>query len=376
MGLFKYNFSKKAQLWIIPALVISCCLLGMVSFALLHGVKLSSWILVFSLSIVACAFTFVSMVALSKHREDESKFIFNHRHIHANATGHTENENYFANTPLKMSSTDLENQIKARRYMEMLLRAAIANNEFTLLFQPKMSTRTGRICGAEALLRWCHPALGWFSPSEFIPIAEETGLIIPLGHWVMKTVCEKLKKWHDMGFGHLKISVNLSAYQFKKGDLVVDLANILWDTQLSPYSLELELTETVLMDNAEKYVLMLNVLKSMGISISIDDFGTGYSSLSYLKRFPIDALKIDKSFVNNIGDLQEDDTIINAIIAMAKGLNIKTIAEGIETKEQANYLIAQEVDELQGFYISLPLTEDELTARLEADSAKIEVIKH
>lgn len=271
---------------------------------------------------------------------------------------------------------EMNHQIQARQRLEMLLRVAIAKNDLTILYQPKISSRTGRICGAEALVRWYHPDLGWISPSEFIPVAEESGLIVPLGHWVLKKVCDKIKAWHEMGFSYLKVSVNLSAYQFRKGDIVEDIAKILWDTQIAPYSLDLELTESVLMENTEKCVLMLQVLKSMGITISVDDFGTGYSSLSYLRRFPIDALKIDKSFVRNISSDPEDLSIVKAIIAMAKGLKIKIIAEGVETKEQAKYLLEQEVDELQGYYISLPLTEDELTEKLQEDTAQLIAFKH
>jgi EAL domain-containing protein (putative c-di-GMP-specific phosphodiesterase class I) len=271
---------------------------------------------------------------------------------------------------------EMNHQIQARQRMEMLLRVAIAKNDLIVLYQPKISSRTGRICGAEALVRWYHPDLGWISPTEFIPVAEESGLIVPLGHWVLKKVCEKIKTWHQMGFNHLKISVNLSAYQFRKGDIVEDIAKILWESQIAPYSLDLELTESVLMENTEKCVLMLEVLKSMGITISVDDFGTGYSSLSYLRRFPIDALKIDKSFIRNITSDPEDLSIVKAIIAMAKGLKIKIIAEGVETKEQAKYLLEQEVDELQGYFISLPLTEDELTEKLQEDTAQLIAFKH
>ncbi len=203
-------------------------------------------------------------------------------------------------------TTEMNHQIQAKQRLEMLLRVAIAKNDLTILYQPKISSRTGRICGVEALVRWYHPDMGWIAPSEFIPAAEESGLIVPLGNWVLKKVCEKIKGWHEMGFSYLKVSVNLSAYQFRKGDIVEDIAKILWDTQIAPYSLDLELTESVLMENTEKCVLMLQVLKSMGITISVDDFGTGYSSLSYLRRFPIDALKIDKSFVRNITTDPED----------------------------------------------------------------------
>ncbi|MBS0287185.1 MAG: EAL domain-containing protein [Proteobacteria bacterium] len=375
MKLVKLSSAKKIQLLIIPVVVLSFCFLGMLwlsisSLALSVMLYVCFGFLGFALLLLsAIAFKALSRLSIEPHDKTQSNMKFIKMGSTHMTHPHLENS-------IELTGDELTNQLQARRYMEMLIRAALSNQEFTLLYQPKLSTKTGRICGAEALVRWFHPELGWFSPNEFIPIAEETGLIIPLGHWVIKTVCEKIKKWHEMGFEHLKISLNLSAYQFRKGDIVEDIANVLWETQIAPYSLELELTESVLMENTEKCVLMLDVLKSMGISISIDDFGTGYSSLSYLRRFPIDALKIDKSFVNNINEKTQEDTIIRAIIAMAKGLKIKTIAEGVETKEQANYLIKHEVDELQGYYISMPLTEDEFTTQLYEDNAQVVALKH
>lgn len=269
----------------------------------------------------------------------------------------------------------MNSQVQARQRLERLLKGALDNEEFSLMFQPKIETKTGRICAVEALVRWYNPELGWVSPAEFIPIAEESGIIIPLGIWVLQNVCEKIKKWHELGFGHLKIAVNLSAYQFRTGDIVEDIARILHETKIPAFALDLELTEGVLMENSQKCVLMLQVLKNMGITISVDDFGTGYSSLSYLRRFPIDALKIDKSFIRNICTDPEDESIVKAIIAMAKGLKIRVIAEGVETKEQVEYLIEQEVNELQGFYFSKPLTEDELTSKLYEDTAQLIAFK-
>lgn len=376
MKLFKITVGKKIQLLIIPTVISALCVLGAISFFYVNNL-LSTTILMCALAYVACCILLTGIVALSEQSMIISQSQLPHLHhprhasIQSSMTEHQKSSVHISG----LASDSIKHQLQARRYMEMLLRTALSNNEFTILYQPKISTKTGRICGVEALVRWYHPDLGWFAPDVFIPIAEESGLIIPLGHWVLKTVCQKIKKWQELGFEHLKFSVNLSAHQFKRGDIVEDIANILWETQIAPFSLELELTETVLMENTEKYVLMLDVLKSMGITISIDDFGTGYSSLSYLRRFPIDALKIDKSFVMNIKEDQED-SIIKAIIAMAKGLGIKTTAEGVETKEQANYLIENEVDELQGFYISTPLTEDELTSLLHEDSAQVIAIRH
>lgn len=269
----------------------------------------------------------------------------------------------------------MNDQVLARQRMEVLLRGALVNDEFYLDYQPKIDAKSGLICGVEALLRWLNPELGLVPSNVFIPLAEELGVIVSVGRWVLKTACAQTKEWHDLGFGHLKISVNLSAYQFRTGDLVKETARILMETQLPPKSLDLELTEGVLIDNIDRCVLRLKVLKAMGITISIDDFGTGYSSLSYLRRFPIDALKIDQSFVKHVCENQEDASIVNAIVAMAKGLKIRTIAEGVETKEQVDYLMAQQIDELQGYYYSRPLNSEQMTERLNQETAKVIAFK-
>ncbi len=269
----------------------------------------------------------------------------------------------------------MNDQVLAKQRMEILLRGALANDEFYLDYQPKIDAKSGLICGVEALLRWQNPELGLVPSNIFIPLAEELGVIVAVGRWVMKTACAQTKKWHDLGFEHLKVSVNLSAYQFRTGDLVKETARILMETQLPPKSLDLELTEGVLIDNIDRCVLRLKVLKAMGITISIDDFGTGYSSLSYLRRFPIDALKIDQSFVKHVCENQEDASIVNAIVAMAKGLKIRTVAEGVETKEQVDYLMAQQIDELQGYYYSRPLNTEQMSERLNQETAKVIAFK-
>jgi diguanylate cyclase (GGDEF)-like protein/PAS domain S-box-containing protein len=269
----------------------------------------------------------------------------------------------------------MNDQVLAKQRMEVLLRGALTNNELYLDYQPKIDAKSGLICGVEALLRWKNPELGLVPSNVFIPLAEELGVIVTVGRWVLKTACAQTKKWHDLGFGHLKISVNLSAYQFRTGDLVKETARILMETHLPPKSLDLELTEGVLIDNIDRCVLRLKVLKAMGITISIDDFGTGYSSLSYLRRFPIDALKIDQSFVKHVCENQEDASIVNAIVAMAKGLKIRTVAEGVETKEQVDYLMAQQIDELQGYYYSRPLNAEQMTERLTQETAKVIAFK-
>lgn len=269
----------------------------------------------------------------------------------------------------------MNDQVLAKQRMEVLLRGALANNELYLDYQPKIDAKTGLICGVEALLRWLNPELGLVPSNVFIPLAEELGVIIAVGRWVLETACAQTKLWHDMGFAHLKVSVNLSAYQFRTGDLVKETARILQETQLPAQSLDLELTEGVLIDNIDRCALRLKVLKAMGITISIDDFGTGYSSLSYLRRFPIDALKIDQSFVRHVCQNPEDASIVNAIVAMAKGLKIRTIAEGVETKEQVDYLMGQHIDELQGYYFSKPLNAKDMTERLGQETAKVIAFK-
>jgi diguanylate cyclase (GGDEF)-like protein/PAS domain S-box-containing protein len=255
----------------------------------------------------------------------------------------------------------INEQVLERHKLEHSLRKALENNELVIYYQPKIEVGTHRILGAEALLRWFHPKFGLIPPDKFIPLAEESGLIVPIGLWVLKTACLQNKAWHSLGFPELKISVNLSAYQFRGGDLAEDIAKILWETQLEPKALDLELTETVLMENPERCILMLSVLKAMGISLTVDDFGTGYSSLNYLRRFQIDALKIDKSFVRNVTTNSEDAAIIKAILSMSKGLQLRTVAEGVEEKDQLDFLTAHECDEIQGYYFSRPLTTEAFT---------------
>ncbi|HBB33039.1 MAG TPA: GGDEF domain-containing response regulator, partial [Cyanobacteria bacterium UBA9273] len=215
---------------------------------------------------------------------------------------------------------------------------------------------TEQIEGAEALARWYHPKRGLVSPSEFIPLAEKTGLIVPLGEWVLKTACIQARAWQDAGFYPLRIAVNLSGHQFSQphlGSLVVD---ILRETGLDPSYLELELTESSLMQNPEAAIATLQELKALGIRISIDDFGTGYSSLSYLSQFPFDVLKIDRSFVCQLTEDAKNTTITTAILQMAHGLNLKVVAEGVETSNQLAFLQGHQCDEIQGYWFSPPVS--------------------
>jgi EAL domain-containing protein (putative c-di-GMP-specific phosphodiesterase class I) len=218
-----------------------------------------------------------------------------------------------------------------------------------------VNLQTGQIIGAEALVRWQHPERGLVSPDKFIPVAEETGLIIPIGEWVLHTACKQTKVWQNAGFDSLRIAVNLSSRQFSQIDLRHQLVQILMETGLDPKFIELELTESMLVQNTEVAIRRLNALKSLGVEIAIDDFGTGYSSLSYLQQFPFDILKIDRCFIRNIADNSNNAAITKAIIEMAKSLNLKLIAEGVETEEELSFVCKHKCDVMQGFLFSRPL---------------------
>ena len=239
------------------------------------------------------------------------------------------------------------------------LRHALKNNQLKLLYQPQVSMQDGHIIGAEALLRWQHPELGNITPAEFIPIAEETGLIIEIGEWVLRTAAMQLKNWTDQGLPKMVMAVNLSAVQFRQANLIQMVTAIIAEVGLLPNQLELELTEAVAMDDPLSAIAVMDQLFENGVSMSIDDFGTGYSSLSYLKRFKVYKLKIDQSFVRDISDDPDDKAIVTAIINMASSLGMRTIAEGVETSSQLAFLRLQGCDEAQGYYFSKPLPADE-----------------
>ncbi|MEO8164246.1 MAG: EAL domain-containing protein [Betaproteobacteria bacterium] len=242
------------------------------------------------------------------------------------------------------------------------LRAALDRDELRLFYQPKLDTMTGALIGAEALVRWQHPQRGLVNPGEFIPIAEETGLIVPLGAWVLRQACRQIKEWGEAGFTVPRISVNVSSQQFREGHLHETVRNVLAASGVMPQKLSIELTESVLIDNAQRNIEILNQLKAMGIQLSMDDFGTGYSSLSYLHRFPLDELKIDRSFLMAIQTAADHSAIIVAIIAMAHSLGLRVVAEGVETTHQLNFLKAQGCDEFQGFLMSKPVPADAFAA--------------
>ncbi|MDE2622540.1 MAG: EAL domain-containing protein [Betaproteobacteria bacterium] len=245
------------------------------------------------------------------------------------------------------------------------LRQALARRQLAVHYQPQISLQDHRVVGVEALLRWQHPELGAISPAEFVPIAEDIGLIIPIGEWVLRTAAAQMKNWIERGFPAMKLAVNLSAVQFRHARLLESISDILSAVGLPPSLLELELTEAVAMGDPATAVAVMEGLNERGIRLSIDDFGTGYSSLSYLKRFRISRLKIDQSFVRDVPDDPEDSMIVSTIINLARSLGMRTIAEGVETERQADFLKAQGCDEVQGYYYSKPLPVAELEAFLQ-----------
>ncbi|MGE5028171.1 MAG: putative bifunctional diguanylate cyclase/phosphodiesterase, partial [Betaproteobacteria bacterium] len=251
---------------------------------------------------------------------------------------------------------EINSQTLERLAMENELRHAMERNEFVLHYQPKVDMKSGHILSMEALLRWEHPSRGTVPPNEFIPFLEETGMITPVGKWVLHTACAQNKAWQDAGYGPLRVAVNLSARQFQQNDIVKCVSDALNETGLDADFLELEVTESMLMKNPENAIKALHKIKEMGVTrINIDDFGTGYSSLNYLKRFPISTVKIDRSFVNGIPDDDEDTAITRAVIAMAHSLRLNVIAEGVENVKQRAFLLKEKCDEIQGYLFSPPL---------------------
>lgn len=254
---------------------------------------------------------------------------------------------------------DMNARAFERLTLENGLRKALERGELMLYYQPQVELKTGRISGMEALLRWRHPDFGMVSPARFIPLAEETGLIVPIGEWVLREACRQNKAWQDAGLERMRVSVNLSARQFKQQDIVEMTAAALKETGLDADCLELELTESCIMQNPDAAILTLEKLKKMEVHLSVDDFGTGYSSLNYLRRFPIDCLKIDRSFVQDIPGSTDAAAIVSAIVAMARSLMLEVVAEGVETGDQLAYLKQLRCDRMQGFLFSRPIAADE-----------------
>jgi diguanylate cyclase (GGDEF)-like protein len=250
--------------------------------------------------------------------------------------------------------------------LEASLRHAVARDQLRLHYQPCVDVLSGAIVGVEALVRWQHPQHGMLLPDSFIPLADETGLITDIGEWVMDAACRQTRIWHSMGYDALTVAVNVSAVQFGQRRLLDHVAKVLGASGLPPHALVLEITESVLMEDAETNVATLTELKQMGIRIAMDDFGTGYSSLSYLKRFPIDILKIDKSFVHDIGLEGDDAAIVRAIAALGKSLRLTLIGEGVETAEQLKFLANEKCDHVQGYFFSKPVSADVISGMLRA----------
>ena len=261
-----------------------------------------------------------------------------------------------------------EMQDRSIRQLELVnaMRHALERQQFSLHFQPQVALADGAVIGAEALLRWRHPELGNISPDEFIPLAEESGLILPIGEWVMRSALQQLKEWQRAGYPQLRMAVNLSAVQFRHRDLAALVARVLVGVAVAPEFLELELTESVAMHDPQGAISIMEDLHQLGVRMSIDDFGTGYSSLSYLKKFKVSKLKIDRSFVRDIHTDPEDRAIVSAVIGMAQQLGMSTIAEGVETAEQLAFLRAQGCCEVQGYFFAKPMPAAEFVAFLSA----------
>jgi diguanylate cyclase (GGDEF)-like protein len=268
-------------------------------------------------------------------------------------------------------SSEMNAHSRSIMKMESDLRKALDNNEFELFYQPKVDIKSGRIMGMESLIRWFHPDDGMVSPDKFIPVAEELGLIVSIGDWVLQEACHRASSWIADGFSDLKVSVNVSAQQFRDAGFKASIISALKSSRLNPQNLVLEITESMLMGDVDHYVDLLNEIRQLGVFISLDDFGTGYSSLSYLKRFPISELKIDRSFLLEVPASSDDCAIVRAIIAMAHSLGQKVVAEGVEEIEQLNFLSKYGCDIIQGFYFSKPLNKSDFFNYLCSKSEQV-----
>jgi diguanylate cyclase (GGDEF)-like protein/PAS domain S-box-containing protein len=261
-------------------------------------------------------------------------------------------------------SAQMNAELSERMRIEAGLRRALERNEFVLHYQPRIGLRSGAIESVEALLRWVSPGSGLIPPARFIPVAEDSGLIVPIGQWVLSAACDQLRAWHERGALRIAVSVNISPRQFKRPELVETIQHTLTQSGLEPRFLEIEVTESLVMENAEDFVARLHALKALGVEVSVDDFGTGYSSLNYLKRFPVDRLKVDQSFVRDITADRDDATIVKAIVRLGHSLGLKVTAEGVETGEQLDFLRACRCDQAQGFYFSRALPAEEIETLL------------
>ena len=270
--------------------------------------------------------------------------------------------------------SEMNTRAVERLIIENNLRLGLEKQQFILYYQPKVNLNTGHITGAEALLRWQHDEWGEVVPDIFVPVAEDSGLIVPIGRWVLRQACKQAKSWQDAGLQSITIAVNISAQEFLQKDFVEGVRAVLIETRLAAHFLELEITESVLMRDAECSKNILQQLKKMGIKLAVDDFGTGYSSLSYLQRFPIDVLKIDQSFVQNIESAKDDGIIVSAIISMGNSLKLKVVAEGVETPSQLAFLKARHCEEGQGYFFSHPLIAENIAALLLKNMSSLAVV--
>lgn len=270
---------------------------------------------------------------------------------------------------------EMTSRVQQKMALQNALGRALVKNEFLLHYQPKMDIATGKITGVEALLRWQNKVYGMVTPDEIVALAEETGLIIPVSEWVIRTACDQLKEWHEKGLTYLSIAVNCSARQFKQATFVDDVLSTLTQVGLSPQFLEVEVTESMIMQDPENILRILYALQDLGVKIAIDDFGTGYWSLNHLKRLSVDKIKIDKTFIKQLTMDEVSATIIKAIIAMANKLQIKTIAEGVETREQYSFLVKEGCTEIQGYYLSQPLSAEKIIEFLKNPAPEGEEIQ-
>ncbi|MFE4570071.1 putative bifunctional diguanylate cyclase/phosphodiesterase [Paenibacillus chitinolyticus] len=298
----------------------------------------------------------IGISLLSREHEDADTLM-----KHANMAVTRAKEN--GKSDIQIFNSEMRSVSLQKLQLENDLRRAITNNEFVLHYQPQVEIESGQIVGMEALIRWNHPQKGFIPPGDFIPFAEQSGLIVPISEWVLHEACQQNQAWQDAGLPKVPVSVNLSSRQFLQHNLKAKVDQVLQHTGLAPQFLELEITESMTMD-VEHAIASLLELKQLGVQVSIDDFGTGYSSLSYLKRFPVDRLKIDRSFVRDIMEDPSDAAIVATIISMTRHLNLKVIAEGVETEEQLSFLHRNQCHEVQGYWFSPPLTADKMGSML------------
>lgn len=300
-------------------------------------------------------------IAINTEENEEAATLMKNADIALSRAKETGKNNY------KMFNAEMKVLLLKRMTLENELRRAITQDEFVLYYQPQVDIHSGKIIGMEALIRWNHPQRGLISPQEFIPFAEETGLIVQIGEWVLRAACMQNKLWQEQGYPPVPVSVNLSTRQFMQYDLQKHIADVLSTSGLKPEYLELEITESMAMDVDHAIKCLLD-LKKLGVQISIDDFGTGYSSLYYLKKFPIDKLKIDRSFVRDILEDPSDAAIVASIISMTQHLNLKVVAEGVETEEQLKFLQVNKCNEVQGYFFSPPIQPAQMQLLLEQQS--------